>query len=265
MCESFATRAEEGLHDADPMRGVGAGHFRRSNSLRPTKAAAAKMGGCPASWGSFKVATYSSFVDAKAHVGAKDGTIDHDDAGVLRYHDGGTWTDAGSNGVAFDERSSGTSVLLPLAAGRYAHVDVGAILLGRCGRLGEIDVTLEAGVWRVTYQAHKGVPGRGPTVCFCDEESGSESCQPGAGDAEQSNLPPCACQNPICPMTCGDEDEPAGPHVGLYVDSKSGAGLWRTEVDHAYADQVTLAVDIEKHHLEATGLGREASVRLGPP
>jgi hypothetical protein len=220
------------------------------------------MGGCPASWGPVKVATYPSFVEAKARAGAKDGTVDHDDAGRLRYHDDGTWTDAGLGGVAFDERSSGTSVLLPLAGGQYAEVEVGPILLGRCGRLGEIELRLEANVWRVAYQAHKGIPGRGPVVCFCDGESGPVACDPRTGDADADDASACSCPDRVCPMTCGDEDEPAGPHVELYVDAKSGAGLWRTEVDHAYVDQVTLAVDIEKRQFDAKGLGCEASARI---
>ena len=225
----------------DQMRGAAVGHYRRSNELSPTKAAAAKMGGCPGSWGPVQIDTFPSLGDAQSKL----------DGG------GGEAWEAleGAPGVFTQASYGSTGVLVPIDAGRYAHVEVGMTNLWHCGTLGEVQAVKLGGAWKVTYQAHRAV--MGPGLCFCED---GDVCDAPGG--LQGGGPPCKCPEPICPMSCGPANLEEGDHAETYLDAKTGAGIWRVQISHEFLKDLRVDVDLSAHRFHATGLGCIADIAL---
>jgi len=235
VCDALA---DSGIDDQ--LRGAAVGHYRRANQLSPSKAAAAKMGGCPGAWGPVTIATFPSLADAEAK----------GDAG------GDPWQPLeGAPGVFTRAEDTTTTVLLPIAAGRYAHVDVGLTTLWHCGTLGEVQAVKLGGAWKVTYQAHAGV--MGPGLCFCED---GDVCDAPGG--LQSGSPKCKCAEPICPMSCGPANVDAGEHEETYLDEKTGAGIWRVQISHEFLKDIKVDVDLAARRFHATGLGCIADIAL---
>lgn len=221
-------------------RGEAVGHYRRSNDLSPSKAAQSKMGGCPMSWRAPVVATFDSKATAMSKYGPDDEWV--------------TLDSKASPGVLVRDQvdAGGTDVLLPLDAGRYAHVEVGATATWRCGTLGTLTVTRVGGAYKLVYQANLGVATG--AACFCGDTPCSAGDEPG---------PACTCAEPLCPTGCGAASAPAGEHSETWVDASKGDAIWATTVDVAYAADVHAEVDMAKKRFTATGLGCVADLPLG--
>lgn len=224
----------------DQLRGEAVGHYRRSNDLAPSKAAASKMGGCPASWGPAKSATFASRSDVEAKL-----SVSHADWEELD-DPGGVWV---------HREQTGTDVIVPIDAGRWAHVIVGTTALWHCGTLGELTVEKQGPAWKVTYQSHRNSMSDG--LCFCSD--GVVCDAPGHAP---NGAPKCACAEPECPMVCGGSELPEGDHSETFIDQKTGAGIWRTQVDHAYVGEITFDVDLSTRRFHGTGLGCIADIAL---
>ncbi len=210
---------------------VATGHFRRSYELSPTPAAKSKMVGCPVASAPATTTLFASMSDArKAYTTADDNFTDSSPPGVFTHQ----------------KDDDNAEVFLPLDGGRVARIAVGSLALWHCGTLGEIEVTREGDVWKVVYQAHHGVMGGG--VCTCDDVV----CN--GGSAEDSQAPPCKCDAPFCPLSCGPANDPEGAHSETYVDARTGAGLWSFELDHDYLDDVKLEADPAARHFGVSGL-----------
>ncbi len=224
----------------DQLRGEAVGHYRRSNDLAPSKAAAAKMGGCPASWGAAKTTTFGSREDVEGKLSVPRAEWEEldDPAGVFVHRD-----------------PTHTDVLLPIDAGRWAHVAVGATALWHCGATGELAVEKVGPAWKLTYQSHRNSMSAG--LCFCAD---GVVCNASGGAPSEGAK--CACADPACPMVCGGSESPEGDHTVTFVDQKSGAGIWHTHVDHAYLNEVTFDVDLSAKRFHATGLGCIADIAL---
>lgn len=219
----------------DQMRGVAVGHYRRANELSPSKAAASKMGGCPASWGPVEIKTYASIKDATAKLGGSETD----------------WTALADEGVVRRERVEpmGTELLVPIDGARFAYVLVGSTAMWNCGTLGTVSAVKRADVWKVEYQAHRGAAQEG--LCTCgDDDTPCERAD-------------CKCPDPFCRMVCGNADQEEGDHQEVYLDAKTGAGIWRLLVAHGYMAQLSLDVDLAAHRFRATGLGCIADLPLG--
>lgn len=224
----------------DQLRGEAVGHYRRSNDLAPSKAAAAKMGGCPASWGPAQTATFGSRDDVEAKLSAPRAE----------------WEEQGDpTGVFVHRDPTHTDVLLPIDAGRWAHVVVGSTALWHCGWTGELAVEKVGPAWKLTYQSHRNSMSAG--LCFCTDGVACDA--PGGAPSGGAK---CACADPACPMVCGGAESPEGDHTVTFVDLKTGAGVWHTHVDHAYLGEVTFDVDLSTRRFHATGLGCIADIAL---
>lgn len=215
---------------APERRGVAVGHYRRANELSPSAAAAAHMSGCPASWGPIETRTFAAVTEASMKLG----------------HPEMPWTRL-ATGAFFRNRSDtfGTEVLVPIDGARYAFVLANSTTRSTCGALGELDVSDRAGVWRVEVRAQGGASSKG--ACSCEGE-------PCVGE--------CGCKEPFCPQDCTGADRPLGEHQEIYIDGKTGAGVWQLRVDQAFASELTLDVDLATHRFRATGLGCIADLPL---
>jgi hypothetical protein len=239
-CDALADR---GI--GDQLRGAAVGHYRRSNELSPTKAAAGKMGGCPASWGPPKTETFPSLAEGQARI----------DKALAEKGEWRALEDKSPIMVRDRTTDGTTSMLLPIDAGRVAHVVVGNTQLWHCGVLGVATATRIGDVWKLEYQAHHG--GMGAGVCMCDDAVCTTEWSANRDD------PACKCSEPFCPLSCGPADLPEGEHTETFVDARTGAGIWRVAVDHAYASAVVIDTDLAQRRFRASGLGCVADVALG--
>jgi hypothetical protein len=230
----------------DSYRGKATGHYRRSYELNPTPAAKTHMEGCPVSYGPGDVTLYASADEAKAKIGSAGEWSSYDE----------------KSGVLVGGDDNNTELLLPLANGRVAQVEVGSVALWHCGSMGEVTAERTGGVWTIVYQAHRGVAG--PGYCVCNDE---EPCNSPNG-ITSPDAPPCKCAEPMCPMSCGPSQLPEGSHIEAYVDAQNGRSLWRWEGDHSFLDapllkdQVTVDVDVPQRRFKANGLGCAVDVAI---
>lgn len=134
------------------LRTVALGHFRRSNELAPTKAAAARdrMDGCPMT---------VSTPDVKIHASMSAVQAALSDAGAVPDV---IWPSTGTIVEAL------AMVVLPLDDGRFVTVEVGPMAPSECGPAGAAIVARVEGTWHVVYQAqHVGrSPGPDGLVCL---------------------------------------------------------------------------------------------------
>ena len=200
------------------------------------------MAGCPISWGTPNVDVAPSLDDGKKKWGAPSdewGALDDAAPGIL---------------VHADSDGGGTDVLLPLDAGRYARVEVGSTSAWRCGTLGEASVAKSAASAKSCTRRTSASRTWG---CACATRSRARRTT-----RRTAAIRHAECDTPVCMSGCGSADRPSGAHVRTFVDARTGAGVWRTEIDEAYATQVQADTNLETMRFTASGLGCVADVSI---
>ncbi len=158
-----------------------------------------------------------------------------------------------------DDGTERTYVLLPLDRGGFASTEVGTTAPWHCGTLGDLSVTRDGDVYRLEYQAYRGIMGVG--YCQCpDDDTGCKSVE----SDPLVDAPDCKCEAPICPLTCGPALAPEGSHTLTFVDARDGTGLWHVAIDHEFDDDVTFDVDVAAKRFRAHGAGCDADVPIVP-
>ena len=53
-----------------------------------------------------------------------------------------------------------------------------------------------------------------------------------------------------------------GDHPEIYLDEKTGAGIWRVQISHEFLKDIRVDVDLSARRFHATGLGCIADIAL---